>query len=223
MDDQKESAQGSSISPESEGLILPPGLELLEKLGKGSMCTVYKAHYQGETVALKVYSDKAVKWYRDKHSSNIAVIEMAQNRAFRKVPALLPYTAKPIRVLGQDGRHTLCFLQEFVDGFTVEDLGAHLGTLPEGLIQVGQVIAQSCEDEGLEGIEQFMQNTKVREKAGQWFPVIHDFKHIPTETGKKKSGPSLLSRLGLGGKNRREARFVSDWRARAAKLRKASG
>ena len=35
MDDQNAPAQGSSITPESEGLNLPPGLELLEKLGGG--------------------------------------------------------------------------------------------------------------------------------------------------------------------------------------------
>jgi len=223
MDDQNNAAQGSSISPESEGLSLPAGLELLEKIGTGSMCTVYKARHMGETVALKVYADKAIKWYRDRHHTNIAVFEMNQNRAFRKVPALLPYTAKPIRVIGQDGKFTLCFVQEFIDGPTVEELGTMLGGLPEGLLQVGQVIAKTCEEEGLEGIEQFMQNTRVRQKAGQWFPAIHDFKHIPAETQKKKSGPSFLSRIGLRAKASQEAAFVQQWRARSERLKQSAG
>ncbi len=146
---------------------------------------------------------------------------MSQNRAFRKVPALLPYTAKPIRVIGQDGRFSLCFLQEFIDGLTVEELGAKLGHLPEGLFQVGRVIAQTCEDEGIQGIDQFMRNTLVRKKAGQWFPVIHDFKHVPAEGSKKKSAPSFLSRLGLGGKGAQETGFIKEWRALSARLAKA--
>lgn len=222
MDAQNAPAQGSSITPESEGLNLPPGLELQEKLGGGRITVVYKALYQGETVALKVYSAKAAKWYKNKLNKNIAIFEMSQNRRFRQSQQLIPYTAKPIRVIGQDGKYSLCFVQEYVDGMTVEELGRHLGGLPDGLLEVGQKLAQICEDEGLQGLEQFMENTRVRQRAGQWFPVIHDFKHLPVITPKKKSGGSFLSRLGIGGGNTNEAEFVQQWRALSKKLAKSS-
>ena len=222
MDDQKAPAQGSSITPESEGLNLPPGLELQEKIGGGRLTAVYKATYQGDTVALKVYSDKAARWYKNKLNKNVAVYEMSQNRRFRKQAQLLPYTARPIRVIGQDGQYSLCFLQEFIDGKTVEELGRELGGLPEGLMAVGQKIAQICEDEGLEGMDQFMRNTLVRQHAGQWLPVIHDFKHVPVETPKNRSGGSFISRL-LGKNNSGEAEFVREWRAISSKMEKAAG
>jgi len=222
MDDQNAPAQGSSITPESEGLNLPPGLELQEKLGGGRLTAVYRARFNGETVALKVYSEKAAKWYKNKLNKNIAVYEMSQNRRFRKSPQLLPYTAKPIRVIGQDGKYSLCFVQEFVEGKTVEELGKELGTLPESLMDIGQKIAQICEDEGLQGMDQFMRNTLVRKHAGQWFPVIHDFKHVPVETP-KKSGGSFLSRMGIGKGNSHEAEFVRQWRMLSKKLEKSAG
>lgn len=217
MDDQHAPAQGSSITPESEGLTLPPGLDLQKKLGESRMATVYQARYQGEDVVVKVYSDKAARWYKNKLNKNIAVFEMAQNRAFRKSPQLLPYTAKPIRVIGQDGQHSLCFLQEYIDGKTVEELARELGGLPEGLLSLGQKIARICEAESLDGLDQFMNNTLLRQHAGQWVPVIHDFKHVPVEASKNKPGGSLLSRL-LGRPPSDEAEFVRQWRAVSKKF-----
>lgn len=211
MDDQHAPAQGSSITPETEGLSLPPGLELQEKLGESRMATVYKARFKGEDVVVKVYSEKAARWYKNKLNQNIAVFEMAQNRNFRKSPQLLPYTAKPIRVIGQDGNYSLCFLQEYIEGKTVEELAREMGGLPEGLMALGQKIAQVCEAEGLQGLNQFMKNTLLRDHAGQWTPVIHDFKHVPIEAT-KKPGTSLLSRM-LGRPSSNEAEFVRQWRA----------
>jgi hypothetical protein len=211
MEKQVVEAHGAGLTAESEGLNLPPGMELHARQGSGRICTVYRATFQGETVALKAYHPDAVTWFRNRHSINIAVHEMAQNRAFRQVPELLPYTAKPIRVIGQDGSVSLCFLQEFINGQTVAELAAKQ-RLPEGLLLTSRRIAQLCADRGLQGLDQFMRSTLVREHAGQWTPVIHDFKHLPADTPAKTTHrPSLLSRLGLGGKNTHDPEFVKHW------------
>lgn len=206
-------AQGPSLTPETEGLKLPPGLTLHTRAGSGRMCTVYRASFQGENVALKAYHPEAVTWYRNRHNLNIAVHEMAQNRAFRQVPELLPYTAKPIRVIGQDGSVSLCFLQEFINGVTVTELAMRLGSLPEGLLEVSRRIARLCADRDLPGIDQYLHSTLVREHAGQWTPVIHDFKHLPEPTPAKagRAGGSLLSRLGLRGRESQEPDFIRHW------------
>ena len=171
--------QGASLSPESEGLQLPEGIELIEKVGAGKFNRVYKATYQGETLALKAYSPRAVDFYRKKHKTNIAVFEMAQNRKFRKVSELVPFTAKPIRVIGQDGKSSLCFLQEFVDGISITQLAERLSHLPHSVMTAGETIDRVCEEQGIEGVDQFMQNILVREVNGNWMPALHDFKHVP--------------------------------------------
>ena len=90
---------------------LPEEIRLLEVAGRGSRSIVFKATYRGETVALKVYRPEAIEKYRKKYELNIAVFEMSQNRKFRKVPELLPFSAKPIMVLGHDGKQSVCFMQ----------------------------------------------------------------------------------------------------------------
>jgi hypothetical protein len=175
------------------------------------MCTVYRASFQGDVLALKAYHPDAVTWYRNRHGLNIAVHEMAQNRAYRQIPELLPYTAKPLRVIGQDGKVSLCFLQELVKGIPVEELGKRVDKMPEGLLEVGRRIARICSDHDLAGIDQFLRSTRVREHAGQWTPVIHDFKHVPVEPAKPQARPSILSRLGLGGRKSNDPAFVQHW------------
>ena len=112
----------SDYTPEVEaavnelgGVNLPDNVTLLEVIGRGSRSIIFKAEYRGEKVALKVYRPEAVSAYRKKHNVNIAVFEMSQNRKFRKVPELLPFSAKPIMVLGHDGKQSVCFIQELIE------------------------------------------------------------------------------------------------------------
>ena len=200
------------MNAQNAGLTLPAGIELIEKVAAGRMSTIYKARFMGETVALKNYSARAVDWYRKKHDRNIAIFEMSQNRNFRKVPALVPYTAKPLRVIGQDGSCSLCFLQEFVEGLTIDQLTAKLGRLPGSVLSAGELIDRTCRDEGLEGLDLFMRNVLLRESSGQWLPVLHDFKHLPTPRPSKASGGRFLARLGLGRqKVVGRTGFLKDW------------
>lgn len=221
MNETKTSAPDGGLSAEQQGLRLPPDLELLELVGQSRWARTYKAHYEGETIALRAYTDNAASWYRKKLDKNVAVFEMLQNRKFRAKPELLPYTAKPIRVIGQDGKQSLCFLQEFVDGLTLEELGRQQGGIPGYLLEIGQAIASYCEENQIAGIDQFMGHALFRKENKGWTPIMYDFKHIPEEP-KKPAGPSFLSRLGFGSRNSPATTgFMRDWRALEAKLQRS--
>ena len=209
--------QPDALDPEAEGLKLPAGIELLEKVGTGRTCTVYKVHFQGETLALKAYKSDAVDWYRKKIDKNIAIFEMMQNRTLRAQPALTAYTAKPIRVIGQDGKASLCFLQEFVDGISIKDLGRRYGSIPEYLMRTAEVIARTSEEHSLKGIDDFMASAKLRRSASTWMPVMFDFKHIP---GSSPAPPqrSFLQRIGLSKQPTGPGGFLGNWQALAQKL-----
>ncbi len=212
----------SGLDPHAEGLKLPPGLELLTKVGTGRAGTVYKARFQGETIALKAYKPSAADWYRKKLDKNIAVYEMMQNRAYRKQSELVNYTAKPIRVVGQDGKLSLCFLQEFVDGITLEELGERYGHIPGYLMRTGEAIARVCEEHTIKGVDEFMKGVKLRQKASTWVPVMFDFKHIPND-GPREIKPNLLQRLGIGQRPPSQPGFMGEWELLNRRLEKEAG
>ena len=88
-----------SAATDLGGLRLPPELDLLEVAGQGRRSITFRANYRGDIVAVKVYRQEFIDKYRKKYDVNIGVFEMSRNRAFRKIPELLPYTAKPLAVL----------------------------------------------------------------------------------------------------------------------------
>ncbi len=211
------SPQPDALNPETEGLQLPAGIALLAKVGTGRTGTVYKAQFQGETVALKAYKPEAVDWYRKKIDKNIAVFEMMQNRSLRAQPALTAYTAKPIRVIGQDGKTSLCFLQEFVEGISIKDLGRRYGSIPEYLMRTAEAIARTCDEHSITGIDEFMASAKLRQSASTWMPVMFDFKHIPG-TRAAPAQRSFLQRIGLSKQPTGPGGFLGNWQALARRL-----
>lgn len=222
MTDTNDDRAAKGLDPAAEGLTLPDGIVLLEKVGSGRAATVYKAQFQGETIALKAYKSNAASWYRKKLDKNIAVFEMMQNRAFRKHPDLVKYTAKPLRVIGQDGKASLCFLQEYVDGITLEQLGDRYGQIPGYLMRTGEAIARVCEERAIKGVDDFMKGVKVRQSASTWLPIMFDFKHIPSERPQEVK-PGLLQRLGLNKRPPVSPGFMGDWETINIKLEKELG
>jgi hypothetical protein len=194
------------------GLRLPPDLEPLEVAGEGSQCIVFKAVYRGDMVAMKVYRPEAIERFRKKHKKNIAVYEMSRNRSFRKVPELLPFTAKPLTVMGHDGKCTLMFLQEFVEGITVEELARSNRGLPASVLEAGENIVRTAEMHELYMLELAVDNAMVRNQNGVWTPVLYDFNQPPVE---EKTSGSIFSRAFGGGKNKlalQDYKSLADWR-----------
>lgn len=222
MNERTPEAPQGGLDPKAEGLDLPAGIELLEKIGTGSTATVYKATFQGDTVALKAYKASAADWYKKKLDKNIAVYEMMQNRSFRKHKELVDYTAKPYRVIGQDGKHSLCYLQEYVDGISIEELGQRYGSIPGYLMHTGELIARACEEHSIAGIDQFMKDCKLRKVSSSWMPVMYNFKHVPSNSGKDRKR-SLLQRIGLDRRPPLPTGFMGDWEALNRRLEKTAG
>ncbi len=211
MDAQTQETQGPGITAAEAGLDLPTDIELIEKLGESKLSTVWKARHAGADVVVKAYSKRAESAWRKKLDKNIAVFEMLQNRAFRHQPDLVPYTAKPIRVIGQDGKYSLCFLQEYIDGVSLEDVARQEKGLPGAVIRTGETIARVCEEKKIPGVDQFMADVIVRRQGDNWVPVIHDFKHIPEEPRKKAAGSPLLARFGIGSRPGDATGFLKEW------------
>jgi len=212
----------SGLDPAAEGLTLPEGIELLEKVGDGRAATVYKARFQGDIIALKAYKPNAAAWYKKKLGKNLAVYEMMQNRAFRKYPDLVNYTAKPLRVIGQDGKGSLCFLQEYVEGITLEALGERYGSIPGYLMKTGEMIARTCEEHSIKGVDDFMKGVRLRQNASTWVPVMFDFKHIPSDRPQEVK-PGFLQRIGLIKRPPLPPGFMGEWEALNLRLEKDLG
>jgi predicted Ser/Thr protein kinase len=189
------------------GVNLPDTIELLEVAGQGSRSIIFKALFRGDTVALKVYRADVVKRYRDKYDLNIAVYEMSQNRKFRKVEALFPFSAKPIMVLGHDGKQSLCFLQEFIEGTPLTELGKANKGLPPSVLEAGDAIARAAAAAELGALDLDYRSVILRQQSGPWLPVIHDFNAAPDE----QSGSKGL--LGLFRKSHADPnqRLVQEW------------
>ena len=202
-------AQSPSVAAALEELgsvNLPDNIDLLDVAGKGSRSIIFRATYRGEIVALKIYRPEVVDKYRKKFDLNIAVYEMSQNRKFRKVPELLPFSAKPIMVLGHDGKQTLCFIQEFIEGRPLVELAKELGGVPQSVLEAGEVIARAGDQAGMNNLDLDYRNVIVRESAGRWLPVIHDFNAPSAES------PSNKAFLGLFKKGTQSGyELVRDW------------
>jgi hypothetical protein len=222
MTETNNESAAAGLDPAAEGLTLPDGITLLEQIGKGRAATVYKAEFQGDVIALKAYKSSAASWYRKKLDKNIAVYEMMQNRAFRKHSDLVVYTAKPLRVIGQDGKSSLCFLQEYIDGITLDELGDRYGSIPGYLMRTGEMIARTCEERAIKGVDDFMKGVLLRQNASTWLPVMFDFKHIPSDRPQEVK-PGFLQRIGLSKRPPQKPGFMGEWEALNRRLEKDLG
>jgi hypothetical protein len=181
-----------SAAAEVGGLRLPPNLEPIEVAGTGSHSIIFRANYRGDILAMKVYRPESIERYRKKYDVNIGVYEMSRNRAFRKIPDLLPFTAKPISVMGHDGRCSLIFLQEFVDGVLLTELVDRMGTVPESVLEAGETIVRAAELNEQYELDLHYENVMVRKHSGIWQPVLHDFNHM---VKKEEASGSLLGKV----------------------------
>lgn len=200
-----------SAAEELGGLRLPPDLEPLEVAGQGSHSITFRADYRGDILAMKVYRPASIERFRKKHQVNIAVYEMSRNRKFRKIPELLPFTAKPIAVMGHDGKSTLMFLQEYIENFHLQELAEQNGGLPGSVLEAGETIVRVSEMNDLHDLELSVENVIVRKQSGVWSPVLFDFNQPPVA---EKTSNSLFARAfkGAGKKSKLDYQALAQWR-----------
>lgn len=201
-----------SAAQEVGGLRLPPDLEPISVAGKGRRSVAFKASYRGETVAMKAYRPDIVEAYRKKYDVNIAVFEMSRNRAFRKVPELLPYAAKPLSVIGHDGRYSLLFLQEFINGIPLTALAEQNKGLPDSVLEAGETIVRAAEMNDLHDLDLYYKNILVRQVKGVWQPVVNDFNLMPQHLFPPNPVIKLAFRTGARKFSHRDHRCLQQWR-----------
>jgi hypothetical protein len=201
-----------SAAIELGGLRLPAELEPLEVAGKGSQSITFRANYRGDILAMKVYRPEAIERFKKKYKTNIAVYEMSRNRKFRKIPELLPFTAKPIAVMGHDGKSTLLFLQEFIDGVTVKELAERNKGLPATVLEAGETIVRVAEMNGIYDLGLSPDSAMVRKQSGSWSPALYDFNQPPHP--EKPSGGFFSKAFGGGNKkSKKDYQSIAEWRA----------
>lgn len=194
-----------------DDLNLPQELLLIGFAGQGRRSVTFKANYQGETVALKVYRGEFIEKYQDRYKLNIAQFEMTRNQAFYAVDALRPYAAKPVRVLGVDDGYSLCFLQEFIDGPTLVELAEQNQGLPQTVLDAGQLICEQAEVAGLHDLDLFYKNILVRKQNDAWLPVINDFNLVPQYQFPPNPFLQLAYLTGIRKKSHRDWRCLKGW------------
>lgn len=204
------------------GLALPAGLEPVAVAGEGRRSITFKAAYRGDTVAMKVYRPGFIEAYRSKYGVNIGVFEMSRNRAFRRVPGLKPFAARPIAVMGREDGCSLLFLQEFVHGTPLAKLGRELGGLPDSLLEAGESIVRIAELNGLHDLDLFYTNILCRQVGGAWQPAIHDFNLMPQHLYPPNPFLKLALRTGLRKRSHRDYRCIRQWHQYSRRCRSAA-
>jgi predicted Ser/Thr protein kinase len=201
-----------TAASELGGLRLPPDLQPLEVVGEGRHSITFRVKFRGDILAMKVYRPESINRFRKKHDVNIAVFEMSRNRAFRKIPELLPFTAKPISVLGHDGRCSLMFLQEFVDGIPLTELAEKNKGLPDSVLEDGEIIVRHAEMNGYHELDLHYKDVLVRNQAGVWHPVLHDFNKMTKTEPQPDSLLTKVFKTGKDKKSRRDHKHLAEWR-----------
>ena len=193
------------------GLRLPSELQPLEVAGKGSRSITFRANYRGDILAMKVYRPDVIEIYRKKYDRNIAVYEMSRNRAFRKIPELFPFAAKPISVMGHDGRCSLLFLQEFIEAVALSELAEKNKGLPDSVLKAGETIVRVAEHNGLHDLDLFYKDVLLRKQSGIWLPVLHDFNLMPQHEHPPNPILALAFKSGMRKNSYRDHRHLEQW------------
>ena len=201
----------------------PPDLVPGPRIGEGRRSVVYRAEYRGETVAAKVYRPEFIEKYRERYRVNIAEFERDRNRAVWGLPGLRPFAARPVGIVGLDSGHSLVFLQELIDGIPLVELGLRERGLPRSVLDAGELIVSRAERAGLHDLDLYYRNVLVRERNGEWLPVLHDFNLMPQYRFPPNPFLWLASRSGIRKKSHRDYRCIRQWHEFSEHCREGRG
>lgn len=177
---------------------------------------VWAATYRGQAAVLKLYRDAFVCKYRERFGVDIARFEFSRNEAFRAVPGLARYAARPLALTGQDGAGPAGFVQERIDGVPLVELGRREGGLPRSVLEAGDRIVARAEAAGLHDLDLYYENVLLRRCDGEWLPALHDFNLLPQYLYPPNPFLAFAYRSGLRRKSHRDYRCIRQWRAFSA-------
>ena len=195
---------------------LPPGLEVEGLLGSGRRSVVWTARYRGEPAVLKCYREAFVRKYRERYGLDIARFEFSRNEAFRAVPGLARFAARPLALTGQDGVGPPGFVQERIDGVPLVELARREGGLPRSVLEAGDLIVARAEAAGLHDLDLYYENILLRRCDGEWLPALHDFNLVPQHRYPPNPFLAFAYRSGLRRKSHRDYRCIRQWRTVSA-------
>jgi ubiquinone/menaquinone biosynthesis C-methylase UbiE len=181
-------------------------LQVVEKLGEGKRCLVYRAKWRGREVGLKVYKPAAIASHARKHKLPLAEFEYRRNRAFFDAAGMSKYVAEPIGFVVEPGFQMS--IQECVDGeiyyFAYKDRAGFIS--PKFMEDLTELVNLSHAAK-LYDIDLHAMNIMVDRQSGK--PKLFDFNQIPFTERPQNPFIGWALRLGLLGRESRDLRKLA--------------
>lgn len=182
------------------------GLEVIDRLGEGKRCVVYRARWSGREVGLKVYKPAAMASHARKHKLPLAEFEYRRNKAFFDAPGMATYVAEPLGFVVEPGFQMS--LQECVDGevyyFAQREQADFIS--PRFMEDLANLVKLSHEAK-LYDIDLHAMNVMVDKRTGS--PKLFDFNQIPFTERPQNPFVGFALKSGLLGKESRDLRKLA--------------
>ena len=203
-------AESGHTDPESLKLRLKDthyaDVEVTDKLGEGKRSVVYRAHWRGREVSVKVYKPAAIARHARKHKLPLAEFEHRRNKAFFEAPGMARFVAEPLGFIVEPGFQMS--LQECLDGevyyFAKRERAPFIS--PRFIDDLAELVRLSHEAR-LYDIDLHAMNVMVDRQTGG--PKLFDFNQIPFTERPPNPLIGLAFRLGLLGKGSRDLRKLA--------------
>ncbi len=204
------SAEGPGL--ELRQVSLPADVEVTRFLGEGRRSFSYKGRHKGRDVVIKIYRKEFVQKYLQRYNVDIAEFEFTRNSRLYGIDAIRRYIAKPYKVFPVDGDYTHSFVQEYVEGITLEALVSRLGYLPQRVLQAGYRIVRVAESYGIHDMDISAGNILTVNHDGSWAPKLYDFNMMPQHVSPPNPFIAWCLKLGIRSKSHRDYRSLKNWR-----------
>ena len=203
-------AESGHTDPESLKLRLKDthyaDVEVTDKLGEGKRSVVYRAHWRGREVSVKVYKPAAIARHARKHKLPLAEFEHRRNKAFFEAPGMARFVAEPLGFIVEPGFQMS--LQECLDGevyyFAKRERAPFIS--PRFIDDLAELVRLSHEAR-LYDIDLHAMNVMVDRQTGG--PKLFDFNQIPFTERPQNPLVGLALKLGLLGKGSRDLRKLA--------------
>jgi hypothetical protein len=191
------------------GARLPASIAPGAMIGEGRRSCVFRATWEGRTVALKIYRRLYVDRHRHRLGLSIARFEHDRNKAFYDVLELRPFVAEPLLVIGEGDGMDDAFVQELIDDtVALGEVLARTGHVPPEALDAVRDIIRIASAAGLHDIDLDPDNIRLRKTAAGWLPVLFDFNMIPQHMRAPNPFVALLYRTGLRDRSYRDRRWL---------------
>jgi hypothetical protein len=187
----------TEVSPVPDEVVIPElgAVRPLDRLARGKVTTVYRAHLGDRLVALKIYRPAYVRRHAERHSTNIAEYEYTRNQAFRASPDLRRYAAEPLGYL-----HTpsvSAFAQELLDGEMYYDACLQRGGPLVDVFDHLTRIVEYAHAVDLFDIDLHAMNVLVVDDGGEEVPKLFDFNRTPFYLHPRNPFEALALKTGI--------------------------